>query len=302
MKIKILILTLVLVMLAPLSWANNKVVGAYTLMATTESARNTIDNGPLQIVFDIPSANATVVTNIYTNSNCAGYDSTFPSGVITLNSKGGLKSIKFTTLGGETFTYTWGNEEEWGNSGGTFSTSGGGCANGDAGKFDVQITPVLSGLYTGTLDSDTGNGNNPPGYTGVQASVNFVTNPDFTLAGTVIKIWGVDSNGNALCSGAPSQFTLTTNTAADHTGGFTSLQAGNVWMFNAGDSNGNVIGFIGFPTGEDGNTNPPGAIYLTYGGEAGVCNGASGPDAPFKPVKKVHIRGRIPLHLNGRLQ
>jgi hypothetical protein len=92
------------------------------------------------------------------------------------------------------------------------------------------------------------------------------------------------------------------NSAADHVGGFTSLQAGNVWMFNATDSNGNTIGFIGNPTGEDGNTNAPGAIFLTYEGEAGVCTGAYGPDAPFKPVKKVHTHGRIPLRLNRKAQ
>jgi hypothetical protein len=302
MKIKALILTLFLAAIAPLGLAN-KVAGAYTLMASDETAQNTIDNQPLQIVFDIPSGNATNVINIYTNSNCAGYDSSFPSGAITLNSDGSLKSIKFTTTGGSTFTYTWSSGENWGDTGdGTFASSGGGCAQADAGKFTTQITPALSGLYTGTLDSNTGTNNDPPGYTGVQASVNFVTNPDFTLAGTVVKIWGVDSNGNALCSGAPAQFNLTVNSAADHVGGFTSLQAGNVWMFNATDSNGNTIGFIGNPTGEDGNTNAPGAIFLTYEGEAGVCTGAYGPDAPFKPVKKVHTHGRIPLRLNRKAQ
>jgi len=262
--------------------ADINVTGAYTILASEETAKNTTDGQPLQITFDVEQNHSTVtVNNILTNSACANNTSNFRGGVVTKNVNGSLQTISFTSnVDTSVFTFTTKTS--------TFTSTGGGCSQGDGGNFTLSIIPSLQGTYSGTLEGNDGTNN---GTSGIPTNITFQTNTStFSLAGTTINI------SARLCAAGPTTENLTVNSAADSVGGFSSVQSGNVLLFNATDGV-NTIGFIGTPTGADGNTSAPGAWYITYFVESGACTGSQGVDAPFVKVSPRFIGRPFPIRI-----
>lgn len=266
--------------------ASSNANGPYVILASSESARNTVDGNPLQITFDVTPSGT--VVDILSNSACANADSQFTSPTVSFSGSGSLKTLTFKSpVDGSVFTFSL----AYGQSTGTFTATSGGCSAGDHGSFCLMAQSIPTGTWTGTLDGNTGNNNDPSGYTGAPALVTFaISTSTFSMTGTTVKI------SAKLCTGGPSIENLTSSAAADAIGGFSSVQSGNVYYFNATDGT-NTVSFIGIPTGVDGNTNAAGDIYMTYFVTGGVCIGSQGEDAPFSklvlhsmPIPRMPIR------------
>jgi hypothetical protein len=247
--------------------------GQWGIVATSESNRNTIDGGPLQIITDWTTTKhggnsytiQPVLANTFTNSGCSA--SGQPA-ALSVTYSSGKTTIVATLDGGQTVTFT-----ASGGSGseltGSFVSSGGGCTQADSGNFTATLYQALQGTFSGTIES--------------YAETN-IMNVTMTLStSSTFNVTGTVAATNKTCMA-----NLTINGAAAQTYGPSAASGDTITMF-ASDNSGDVVAFV--LSGTDQNGNPlsppwPSQVYVTYIVLAGPCAGDGGTDAPFHHVQQ----------------
>jgi hypothetical protein len=288
---KAAILALALLMTSVITYAQAPNSGQWEILATSESNSNTVDGNPLQFITDWTTTStksgkttsttiSAVLANTYTNSGCSasGQPVNF---VVTYSS---TSKIVVTVDNSQTYTFTaTSNGSEASSFSGTFTSSGGGCSQADAGNFTATYYAPLNNTYSGTIESYVNTNT-------VSVTMTLATNStNFTVSGSI------------QASDKSCMADLTINgTAAQQYG--TSFVTGDTMIIFASDSNGNVGAFVLTATDQNGNLlSPawPNQMYVTYDMLAGSCSGDQGTDAPFHIVNYTvasHTPVRIPLH------
>jgi hypothetical protein len=262
--------------------ASAQSTGQWIILATLESSQNTVDSHPLQFATDwtttVVGLNTTytpALTKTFTNSNCSASGQPVamtmtssllgPTIVITLDSS---QTVQFSSLVTTASTIT-----------GTFTTSGGGCTNGDSGTFSATMFGALSGAYSGSIESYALT--NP-----VNVTISLATDSNWNVTGTVVAT-------NKTCFASMTIATAAAN-AIDP-----SFASGDIVEIVASDASGDIAGFVLSATDQNGNyLSPawPSQFFATYMVFAGPCAGNGGTDAPFRKIEPPPPHFRVPLH------
>ncbi len=241
------------------------------LVITTDWHAPTIPGG---------GANATMLANTLTNSNCSAL-----GGVTSITAAGYLPSGAYTAVitvvldNGATITFTGTSSSNSSQFSGTF-TSTGTCMGSDSGSFTATVFPTVTGMYFGSFESTTGGPN-------ANVQIGLTTDWNFNVTGSVIP-----TGGGPVCFSNLTVATPLANTYGP------SVASGDVIEAFGSDNTGNVVAFIASNTDANLNPLPDGGLYLTYVGLAGACTGISGTDVPFKKVAVVRrwpLPPRLPI-------
>jgi len=262
--------------------------GQWGILASGETAENTGDGTPLQIITDWTSTTsgstttiAPVLANSFTNSNCTA--SGQPDNLsVTYNSTTGVVTIVATMDYSQIITYTSKKTTSSSTFSGTFVSTGGGCTNGDSGNFTATYYAPLSGTLSGTIESYMQTNT-------INVTVTLSQGSNFNVTGTLTS-----TNKSCMAS-------LTINGTAAQAYG-PSIATGDTDILYASDTSGDVVGLIFSATDQNGNMLSPAwpqQAYVTYQVLAGPCSGDGGTDAPFHKVQDLvphaPIHPRLPI-------
>jgi hypothetical protein len=260
--------------------------GQWSIVASGETNVNTVDGGPLQLITDWTTTNATsksativaVVPNSFTNSSCSASGQPAALAVSYSNNK---IDVVMTLDNGEQVTFDGNGSGTSSQFSGKFNSTGGGCMQADSGKFTATLYQPLQGSFSGTIESYAQTNT-------VNVTMNLSVDSNFNVTGSVLS-------SNKACMA-----NLTINGTAAQAFG-PSIASGDVEVIYASDNSGNVVGFVLSATDANGNfLSPawPSQVYVTYDVVAGACSGDAGTDAPFKQVQKgvSHAPIHRPIH------
>jgi hypothetical protein len=265
------------------AFAQAPATGQWDIVASKETAENTVDNTPLQFITDwttTTSNNTTtvnpVVANTFTNSSCSALGGV-ANLTVAYNSSSKIATVVVTLDYGQQVTFTSSQTTGSSEFTGTFTTSSGGCTNGDSGNFTAKLYQPLSGTMTGTIES--------------YMQTNTV---DVTVQLSVASNFNVTGSFTATNKTCMANLTIN-GTAAQAYG--PSIATGDVLIVYASDTTGDVVGFIFSATNADGEMlSPPWpqTAYVTYMVLAGPCSGNGGTDAPFHQVED--LTPHVPIY------
>jgi hypothetical protein len=272
-RVKLSTLTIAILTLSSAAFAQAPSTGQWSIVASNETNLNTIDGGPLQFITDWKTTNATsksatittILANTFNNSNCSASGQPVALAVTFASSKA---TIVATLDNGQQVTFIASSGVTSSQFSGTFTSSGGGCTQADAGKFTATLYQPLSGSFSGTIESYAQTNT-------IDVTMNLSIDSNFNVTGSV------------QASDKACMANLTINGTAAQANG-PSFASGDTETIYASDNNGNVVGFELSATDANGNfLSPawPSQVYVTYYVVAGACSGDAGTDAPFKQVQ-----------------
>jgi len=285
--VKLSTLVIGILILSSAAFAQAPSTGQWSIVASNETNLNTIDGGPLQFITDWKTTNSTsksatisaVVANTFTNSNCSASGQPVAFAVTFANSKA---TIVVTLDNGQQVTFSANSGVTSSQFSGTFTSSGGGCTQADAGKFTATLYQPLSGSFSGTIESYVQTNI-------VNVTMNLSVDSNFNVTGSV-------QSSNQACMA-----NLTINGTVAQAAG-PSFASGDTESIYASDNNGNLVAFELSATDANGNfLSPawPSQVYVTYYVVAGACSGDAGTDAPFKQAQ--NNASHAPVHRLVRL-
>ena len=274
MRVKISALVVTILAVSSAAFAQAPSTGQWTIIASNETNQNTIDGGPLQVITDWTTTNASsksatiaaVLANSFTNSNCSASGQPAALAVSYSNNK---VDVVMTLDNGEQVTFDGNGSGTSSQFSGKFSSTGGGCMQADSGKFMAMLYQPLLGSFSGTMESYAQTN-------AVNMAMNLSLDANFNVTGSI-------QSSDKTCMAD-----LTINGAAAQAYG-PSFASGDTEEIYASDNNGNVVGFLLSATDANGNfLSPawPSQFYVTYEVVAGACSGDAGTDAPFHQVEK----------------
>jgi hypothetical protein len=272
LKISTLIAAILIV--SSSAFAQAPSTGQWGIVASNETSLNTIDGGPLQLITDWTTSNATsksatitaVLANSFTNSNCSASGQPTALAVSYSNNK---VNVVMTLDNGEQVTFDGNGSSTSSQFSGKFSSTGGGCMQADSGKFTATLYQPLQGSFSGSIESYVQTNS-------VNVTMNLSVDANFNVTGSV-------QSSNKACMA-----NLTINGSAAQAYG-PSFASGDTETIYASDNSGNVVGFVLSATDANGNfLSPawPSQVYVTYDVVAGACSGDAGTDAPFQQSQK----------------
>lgn len=256
------------------AFAQAPATGQWDIVASEETAENTVDKTPLQFITDwtMTTSNQTttispVVANTFTNSDCSALGGV-ANLTVAYNNSTGIATVVVTLDYGQEVTFTSSQTTSSSQFTGTFTTTGGGCTNGDSGNFTATLYQPLSGTMSGTIESYMQTNT-------VNVTVRLSVASNFNVTGSLTSM-------NKACLA-----NLTINGTAAQAYG-PSIATGEVLIVYASDTTGDVVGFIFSATDANGKMLSPAwpkQAYVTYMVLAGPCSGDAGTDAPFQQVE-----------------
>jgi hypothetical protein len=261
-------------MVSSSAFAQAPSTGQWGIIASKETSLNTIDDGPLQLITDWKTSNATsksatiaaVVANSFTNSNCSA--SGQPA-ALAVTFSDGKANIVLTLDNGQQVTFSAKGGGTSSQFSGSFTSTGGGCTQADSGNFTASLYQPLQGSFSGTIESYVQTNS-------VNVTMSLSVDANFNVTGSV-------QSSNKACMA-----NLTINGSAAQAYG-PSFASGDTETIYASDNSGNVVGFVLSATDANGNfLSPawPSQVYVTYDVVAGACSGDAGTDAPFQQSQK----------------
>lgn len=276
------------------AFAQAPATGEWDIVATSENAQNTVDNSPLQFTTDWTTTTnksttiAPVVANTFTNSYCSA--SGQPANLaVSYNSTTGVVTMVLTLDYSQTVTFTSAKTSSSSQFSGTFTSTGGGCTNGDSGNFTAKQYAALGGTMSGTIESYMQTNT-------INVTVELSTSSTFNVTGSLQS-----SDKSCMAN-------LTINGTAARAYG-QSIASGDMLLIYASDTTGDVVAFIFSATDANGKMlSPvwPQQAYVTYQVLAGPCSGDGGTDAPFHLVENqvphLPIHPRLPIHVRQAYQ
>jgi hypothetical protein len=274
MRVKISTLIIAILMVSSSAFAQAPSTGQWGIVASKETSLNTIDDGPLQLITDWKTSNATaksatiaaVVANSFTNSNCSA--SGQPA-ALAVTFSDGKANIVLTLDNGQQVTFSAKSGGTSSQFSGSFTSTGGGCTQADSGNFTASLYQPLQGSFSGTIESYVQTNS-------VNVTMSLSVDANFNVTGSV-------QSSNKACMA-----NLTINGSAAQAYG-PSFASGDTETIYASDNSGNVVGFVLSATDANGNfLSPawPSQVYVTYDVVAGACSGDAGTDAPFQQSQK----------------